>query len=385
MGLVSKSENEIFEEVEELVRSASLSVRRFQRRKTRKINVGKVQVGGDAPISVQTMTKNPTEDTDALLKEVKEIEDVGADIVRISVPDEKSAISLSKIRDKVKIPIVADIHFGPKPAIKVLEDNLADCIRINPGNIKVIGIDYLERIVDLAKKKNIPIRVGVNVGSLEKPILKKYGRPTPQALCESALFNVKLIENMGYYNMKVSLKSSSAYDTICAYLIFSSISDYPLHIGVTEAGTRISGTARSAVAIGILLWLGVGDTIRVSLAAPAVEEVIVGKRILESLGLRDEEGKVVACPTCARTQIDVMKIAEEVEKEVIRLGLKSSVAVMGCVVNGPGESYIADFGVVGGGSSAIIYIGGEPRLKVGKSSEEISKKLLEIVKQSEGR
>jgi (E)-4-hydroxy-3-methylbut-2-enyl-diphosphate synthase len=379
------NEKEIFEEVhekiEELKNGKSLPeyFSPLKRRKTKKIKVGSVYVGGDAPISVQTMTKTPTEDVEALLKELKEIEDVGADIVRISVPDEKSVISLAKVRDKVKIPIVADIHFGPRPAILVLQDGLADCIRINPGNIKVSGLEHLEKIVELAKEKNIPIRVGVNAGSLEKPILQRYGKPTPEALCESALFNVKLIEKMGYYNMKVSLKSSSPYDTIKAYLLFSQVSDYPLHVGVTEAGTRLSGTARSAVALGILLWLGVGDTIRVSLAAPAVDEVIVGKRILESLGIREEEGKVVACPTCARTQIDVIAIAEEIEKELIMSKIKSSVAVMGCVVNGPGESYIADFGVVGGGTSAVFYVDGKPVIKSGKDTKEIIQKLKELI------
>ncbi|GBD04029.1 4-hydroxy-3-methylbut-2-en-1-yl diphosphate synthase (flavodoxin) [bacterium HR19] len=379
------NEKEIFEEVhekiEELKNGKSLPeyFSPLRRRKTKKIKVGNVYVGGDAPISVQTMTKTPTEDVEALLKELKEIEDVGADIVRISVPDEKSVISLAKVRDKVNIPIVADIHFGPRPAILVLQDGLADCIRINPGNIKVSGLEHLEKIVELAKEKNIPIRVGVNAGSLEKPILQRYGKPTPEALCESALFNVKLIEKMGYYNMKVSLKSSSPYDTIKAYLLFSQVSDYPLHVGVTEAGTRLSGTARSAVALGILLWLGVGDTIRVSLAAPAVDEVIVGKRILESLGIREEEGKVVACPTCARTQIDVIAIAEEIEKELIMSKIKSSVAVMGCVVNGPGESYIADFGVVGGGTSAVFYVDGKPVIKSGKDTKEIIQKLKELI------
>lgn len=379
------NEKEIFEEVhekiEELKNGKSLPeyFSPLRRRKTKKIKVGNVYVGGDAPISVQTMTKTPTEDVEALLKELKEIEDVGADIVRISVPDEKSVISLAKVRDKVNIPIVADIHFGPRPAILVLQDGLADCIRINPGNIKVSGLEHLEKIVEIAKEKNIPIRVGVNAGSLEKPILQRYGKPTPEALCESALFNVKLIEKMGYYNMKVSLKSSSPYDTIKAYLLFSQVSDYPLHVGVTEAGTRLSGTARSAVALGILLWLGVGDTIRVSLAAPAVDEVIVGKRILESLGIREEEGKVVACPTCARTQIDVIAIAEEIEKELIMSKIKSSVAVMGCVVNGPGESYIADFGVVGGGTFAVFYVDGKPVIKSGKDTKEIIQKLKELI------
>ena len=373
-------EKEIFEEVAEIVRgSRGVLPSPYPRRKTRKIKVGNVWIGGDAPISVQTMTKTPTEDTDELLREIREIEDVGADIVRISVPDERSVRSLSKIREKISIPVVADIHFDPRMAIYVLEDELADCIRINPGNIKVSGTENLEKIVSLAKRKNVPIRVGVNAGSLEKPILRKYGKPTPEALCESALFNVKLIEKMGYENMKVSLKSSSPRDTLIAYLLFSRLSDYPLHVGVTEAGTRISGAVRSAVAIGILLWHGVGDTIRVSLAAPAWEEVIVGKRILESLGMRKEEGKVIACPTCARTQIDVVQIAEEVEKELIKRKIDSSVAIMGCVVNGPGESYMADFGVVGGKSATALYINGKPAGKISKEPGEIVNKIIDLV------
>ena len=377
---ISLDEREIFEEVEEIVREKARGLPSpYPRRKTRKIKVGNVWVGGDAPISVQTMTKTPTEDTDELLREIKEIEDVGADIVRISVPDERSLRSLSRIRGKISIPVVADIHFDPRMAIYVLEDELADCIRINPGNIKVSGTENLEKIVFLAKSKNIPIRVGVNAGSLEKPILRRYGKPTPEALCESALFNVKLIEKMGYENMKVSLKSSSPRDTLIAYLLFSRLSDYPLHVGVTEAGTRISGAVRSAVAIGILLWHGVGDTIRVSLAAPAWEEVIVGKRILESLGLREEEGKVIACPTCARTQIDVIQIAEKVEKELIKRKISSSVAIMGCVVNGPGESYMADFGVVGGKSATALYINGKPTRKISKETDEIVNRIIELV------
>ncbi len=385
---MSNEEREIIEEVEEIVNRVEKEKGitdgrwRITRRKTRKIRVGNIYIGGEAPISVQTMTKNPTEDTDELLKEIREIEEVGADIVRISVPDEKSVISLKKIRDKVKIPIVADIHFDPKMAIYVLEDGLADCVRINPGNIKVAGHDKLERIVELARQKDIAIRVGVNAGSLEKPILKKYGKPTSKAIVESALLNVKMIEKMGFQNMKVSLKSSSPQDTIEAYLLFSEISDYPLHVGVTEAGTRLSGTARSAVAIGILLCMGVGDTIRVSLAAPAWEEVIVGKRILESLGLRDEEGKVIACPTCARVQIDVMSIAERVERELIKRKIKSSVAVMGCVVNGPGESYMADFGVVGGGSSVLLYRNGTPISKSQKDTDKIISELFSMLERS---
>lgn len=376
----------LLEEVHEIVKKATPPFP-HPRKKTKKIRVGNVFVGGDAPISVQTMTKNPTEDTQALIEELKDIQNVGADIVRISVPDEKSAISLMKVRDKVDIPIVADIHFDPKMALKVLEDETADCIRINPGNIKTAararGYDLLAKIVELAKLKQKSIRVGVNAGSLEKQILEKYGRPTPQALCESALLNVKLLEKFGFSELKVSLKSSDPYDTIVAYFLFSSVSDYPLHVGVTEAGTRLSGTARSAVAFGVLLWHGIGDTIRVSLAAPAVEEVIVGKRILESLGIRPEEGKVVACPTCARVQIDVMRIAEEVEKEVIKRKIKKSVAIMGCVVNGPGESYMADFGVVGGGSSAVFYENGEPKFKTEKNTEEIIKRVVNMLTEAD--
>lgn len=386
----TSEERVLMEEVREMVQKATGSafgVSPFPRRKTRKIRVGSVFVGGDAPISVQTMTKTPTEDTDELMKEIREIENVGADIVRISVPDERSAISLARIRDKIKIPVVADIHFDPKMAIKVLEDETADCIRINPGNIKtairytesVKGYDLLAKIVELAKDKGKSIRIGVNAGSLERPILERYGSPTPEALCESALLNVKLLENLGFHEMKVSLKSSSPYDTIRAYVLFSSISDYPLHIGVTEAGTRLSGTARSAAAIGVLLWLGIGDTIRVSLSAPAVEEVLVGKRILESIGARPEEGKVIACPTCARTQIDVMKIAEEVEKEIIKRKIKHSVAVMGCIVNGPGESYIADFGVVGGGNSVLFYKDGKPIFRLEKDTKKIIEEIIKLI------
>lgn len=379
-------DKELFDEVSQIV-SSCVPVSPHSRRKTKKIRVGKVYVGGDAPISVQTMTKNPTEDTQALLQEIKEIEDIGADIVRISVPDERSALSLLKVRDKVNIPIVADIHFDPKMAVKVLEDETADCVRINPGNIKsaiksrelTAGYDLLERIVELAKEKGKAIRVGVNSGSLEKPILEKYGKPTPQALCESALLNVKLLERLGFSEIKVSLKSSDPYETILAYFLFSSVCDYPLHVGVTEAGTRLSGAVRSSVALGILLWHGIGDTIRVSLAAPAVEEVIVGKRILESLAIRPQEGRVIACPTCARTQIDVVRIAEEVEQKMIKEKINKSVAIMGCVVNGPGESYVADFGVVGGGSSAVFYVGGRPQFKTTKNSDEIVRKLISIL------
>mgnify|MGYP005847348409 CR=1 FL=1 len=351
------------------------------RRKTKRINVGYVPIGDGAPISVQSMTKNPTTDP-KVLDEIKELEDVGCDIVRISVPDFDSVKALSKFRDKIRIPIISDIHFDWRIAIAVLEDGLCDGLRLNPGNIG--GRDKIEKIVERAKRGNgyIPIRIGVNSGSIEKDILANIGRDgftVSDAMVESALRNIKILEECGFYDIKVSLKSSNVLDTIEAYRKFSEVSSYPLHLGVTEAGTRLSGSIRSAVALGILLWEGIGDTIRVSLAASSSEEVIAAKKILASLNLYEEDVKVIACPTCARTEIDVVKISEEIERELMRVrnGRKVSIAIMGCVVNGPGESYKADVGVVGGKSGVMMYVDGK---KVGRAEKsDVKKKVLEII------
>lgn len=339
------------------------------KKKTKRIYIGNVPVGGGAPIPVQSMVKNPTTEIKLVLDEIKMLESVGCEIVRISIPDMKSVKALSKIKPKVKIPIIADIHFDWKIAIACLEEGV-DGLRLNPGNIG--EKERIEKIVMKARKYKTPIRIGVNAGSLENDILKKYKAPTPEALVESALRHTKILEELDFHDIKVSLKSSDVPTTVKAYELFSEVSDYPLHIGITEAGTKLSGAIRSAIGIGVLLWKGIGDTIRVSLSGASWEEVIAGKRILSALGLREKGAEVIACPTCARSQIDVVKIAEKLETS---LKGKLKVAVIGCIVNGPGEALLADIGIVGGKNSALIYFKGKKLKKVKKSKiiEEVLK------------
>ena len=336
----------------------------IKRRKTKKIYIGDVPVGGDAPISVQSMTNTDTRDWKSTVRQIDKLTEVGCEIVRVAVPDMEAAEQLSTIKSKIKIPLVADIHFDHRLAIASLKAGV-DGLRINPGNIG--GKEATEKVVRLAKERNIPIRIGVNSGSLEKQLLEKYGHPTPEALVESALGHIKILEDLGFDLIKVSLKSSDVLQTIQAYTILSEKVDYPLHLGITEAGTLVSGTVKSALGIGILLFLGIGDTIRVSLTSDPREEVRVAYHILRSLRLRKRGVEIISCPTCGRTEIDLIPLVEKAEKELAKVKTPLKVAIMGCVVNGPGEAREADVGIAGGRGLGIIFKKGEV---IGKVRED---------------
>ncbi len=331
------------------------------RRKTKKIYIGKVPVGGDAPIVVQSMTNTDTRDWQATVQQIHRLEERGCEIVRVAVPDMDAAEQLQKIKANISIPIIADIHFDHRLAIAALNSNV-DGLRINPGNIG--DRSKIRKIVTLAKDKKVPIRIGVNSGSLEKDLLKKYERPSPEALVESALRHVALLEDQGFDMIKISIKSSNVMDTIEAYQILSEKVDYPLHLGITEAGTLVQGTVKSSVGLGILLYNGIGDTIRVSITGPPEDELPVAYGILRALGLRSRGPEIISCPTCGRTEIDVLKLALEVEKTLVSLKSPLKVAVMGCVVNGPGEAKEADIGIAGGRGSGIIFKKGKVLKKV---------------------
>lgn len=325
------------------------------RRKTRKITVGSVPVGGDSTISVQSMTNTDTADVAATVAQIKRLEDAGCDIVRIAVLDEKAANAISKIQDGISIPLIADIHFDYRLAISSME-NGADAIRINPGNLG--GEKKTKLVVEAARAHKISIRVGVNSGSIEKDLLKTYGYPTPtntKALIESALRNVRMVEKYGLTDIKISIKSSDVQTTINSYQQISKVTDYPLHLGVTEAGGLIAGTVKSSVALGILLSQGIGDTLRISLTRDPVEEIRVGFELLRALKIRERGPELISCPTCGRTKIDLFGLAEEVERFVQTMEAPLKVAVMGCIVNGPGEAKQADIGVAGGNGVGIIF------------------------------
>ncbi|MDY6914741.1 MAG: flavodoxin-dependent (E)-4-hydroxy-3-methylbut-2-enyl-diphosphate synthase [Candidatus Cloacimonadota bacterium] len=323
----------------------------FARHKTKEIFVGNVGIGGDYPISIQSMTNTYTQDIPQTIQQIKQLAAAGCDIVRLAVPDKEAAIALADIKKEVKVPLIADIHFDYKLAIASLEAGI-DGLRLNPGNIG--NYQRVLKVVEAAKPKKIPIRIGVNSGSLSKQMIEKHG-VTPTALVESALQHVAILEKAGYYQVKISVKASSVPFTLKAYRLLSQKVDYPLHLGVTEAGTEFSGTIKSAVGIGTLLAEGIGDTIRVSLTANPVKEVLVAQHILCDLGLR-QGLEVISCPTCGRTEIDVIGIAAEVEKKLQKYADKNlKVAVMGCVVNGPGEAKEADFGIAGGKHQGIIF------------------------------
>ncbi len=323
-----------------------------KRRHTKKIMVGSVPVGGSAPVSVQSMTSTDTRDAGATIRQIRRLERAGCDIVRVAVPDEQAASALRTIVDAARIPVVADIHFSHRLALQSLEAGVHG-LRINPGNIGPAA--RVRQVVDAARQRGVPIRIGINAGSLEKDILKKYGRPCAQALAESALRNVGLIEDMGYDRIKISIKSADVPTTIDAYRLVSKKTRHPLHIGVTEAGTLLSGTIKSAIGLGVLLHEGIGDTMRVSLSADPVEEVRVGFAILQCLGLRRRGPELISCPTCGRRQIDVVRLASRVEKHLVRSRAPISVAVMGCEVNGPGEAREADIGIAGSRRRGVIF------------------------------
>ena len=335
----------------------------IQRRKSKRIYVGNVPIGDGAPIAVQSMTNTRTTDVEATVNQIKALERVGADIVRVSVPTMDAAEAFKLIKQQVNVPLVADIHFDYRLAIAAME-NGADKIRINPGNIG--STDRVKAVVDRAKAGNIPIRVGVNSGSLEKDLVEKYGGVTAEGIVESALDKVHLIEDMGYDNLVISIKSSDVLMCVKAHELITSRTDHPLHVGITEAGTLFSGNIKSAVGLGIILYQGIGDTIRVSLTGDPIEEIKSARQILKTLGLRKGGVEVVSCPTCGRTRIDLIHLANQVETMVSGMeGLDGvKVAVMGCVVNGPGEAREADIGIAGGVGEGLIIKKGEILRKV---------------------
>jgi len=329
------------------------------RRPTRQIAVGGVAIGGDAPISVQSMTNTETSDTDATIAQIHRLEGAGCEIIRVAVPDMDSAVAVRAIRDNISIPLIADIHFDWRLAVAAMEHG-AQGIRINPGNLG--GADKLRKTVDAATLHKVPIRVGVNSGSVEKDLLEKFGYPTPEkpdSLIESALRNVRLLEDYGFHDVKISVKSADVLTTINTYRALSERIDYPLHLGVTEAGGLIGGTVKSSVALGILLHGGIGDTFRISLTRDPVEEVRVAFELLRSLKIRERGPELISCPTCGRTKIDLFGLAEKVEAYIQTMKSPLKVAVMGCAVNGPGEAREADIGVAGGHGVGIIFKKGE--------------------------
>lgn len=346
------------------------------RRETRKIRVGTVEIGGNAPISVQSMTKTDTRDILATVRQIHELEEVGCDIVRVAVVDSEAAAAIKEIKKKINLPLIADIHYDYRLALECI-DNGVDGLRINPGNIG--SRQRVEKVAHKARARGIPIRIGVNAGSLERHLLERYGGVTPEAMVESALGHIDILEKVGFYDIKVSLKASSVPLMIAAYRLLAQKVVYPLHLGVTEAGTRRRGTVKSAIGIGILLAEGIGDTIRVSLTAPPVEEVRVGLEILRVLGLRKQGPEIVSCPTCGRCEINLMQIAEEIEDKVEGLKPPIKIAIMGCVVNGPGEAREADIGLAGGRGMGLIFKKGQPLRKV-KEEEMVPALLMEIQK-----
>lgn len=332
----------------------------IQRRKTRQIFVGKVPVGGDAPISVQSMTNTDTHDVKATVGQVRALEAAGADIVRVSVPTLEAAEAFGRIRTEVDVPLVADIHFDHRIALRVLELGV-DCLRINPGNIG--REERVRTLVDAARDRGVPIRIGVNAGSLEKDLQKKYGEPTADALVESALRHIDILDRLNFPDFKVSLKASEIFMTVEAYRKLSAQIEQPLHLGITEAGGFRSGTVKSAIGLGMLLADGIGDTLRVSLAADPVQEVKVGFDILKSLHLRSKGINLIACPSCSRQNFDVISTVNALEERLEDILEPLDVAVIGCVVNGPGEAREANLGVVGGDPN-LLYLGGKPDHKV---------------------
>ncbi len=335
----------------------------IKRRKTRRISVGKVPIGGGAPIAIQSMTNTKTYDTKATIDQIKELEDACCEIVRVSVPDRRSARALPQIKEKISIPLIADIHFNWK-MVELAVDGGADGIRINPGNMSAKDI---YRTIELAKNNKIALRIGVNAGSLEQSILEKYKHPSPPALVESAMKSIKLCQNLSYECVKISVKASSVTDTIDAYRLLSKRTDYPLHIGISEAGLLKTGSIKSAVGIGILLYEGIGDTIRVSLTDNPVEEVLVGYEIQKSLGLR-KGLELISCPTCSRCQIDLINLVKEIEHKLKPYkSLPIKVAVMGCVVNGPGEARESDIGIACGVDDGVLFKNGKVERKIAKT------------------
>ena len=356
--------------------------RTIVRRPSRQIMVGAVPVGGDAPITVQTMTNTPTSDARATIDQIRRCEDAGADIIRVSCPDKDSTAALPAIVRAARIPIVADSHFHYKRALEAADAGAA-CLRINPGNIG--SADRVREVVKAAKDHGVSMRIGVNAGSLEKDLLEKYGEPCPEAMVESSLDHARILQDHDFHDFKISVKASDVFLAVAAYQQLADACDYPLHIGITEAGALRTGTVKSAIGLGSLLWAGIGDTIRVSLSAEPEEEVRVGFEILKALNLRHRGVNIVSCPSCARQQYDVIRTVEALEKRVAHITTPMTVSVIGCVVNGPGEARETDIGFTGGGNGTHqVYVAGVPhhRLKdtsiVDHLAELIEKKAAEI-------
>lgn len=328
----------------------------IKRKSTKKIKVGNLFIGGDSPITVQSMTNTDTRDIKATIAQIKRLEDAGCEIVRVAVPDNEAALAIKNIKKEIGIPLVADIHFDFRLALESME-NGADKVRLNPGNIG--DRDRIARVVGMAKAREIPIRIGVNSGSVEKHIIERYNGITPEGMVESALGHALILEDLDFHEIAFSIKASSVPMTIAAYRLMSEKSKYPLHIGVTEAGTTRKGTIKSSVGLGCLLAEGIGDTLRVSLTGDPVEEVLVGREILKSLGLIKGGIEFISCPTCGRCRIDLINIAETVERQLQTVGKNIKVAVMGCAVNGPGEAKEADIGIAGGSGEALLFKKGE--------------------------
>lgn len=351
----------------------------INRRQTRQIMIGNVAVGGDAPISVQSMTNTDTCDVDVTVSQIEALQNAGADIVRVSVPTMDAAEAFGKIRQRVSVPLVSDIHFDYRIALRVAELG-ADCLRINPGNIG--REDRVRMVVDAARDRNIPIRIGVNAGSLEKDLLKKYGEPVPDALVESAMRHIDILDRLNFHEFKISLKASDIYMTVQAYRKLAGQIDNPFHLGITEAGGLRSGTVKSSIGLGMLLADGIGDTLRVSLAADPVEEVKVGFDILRSLGIRSKGINIIACPSCSRQRFNVIAVVNELESRLEDIQETLDVAIIGCVVNGPGEAKQADIGLTGGEPN-LLYVAGKPDHKVSDEDlvDELEREIRERIRQ----
>jgi len=349
--------------------------RRIDRRISRKIRVGSVEVGGDAPITVQSMTNTLTADAGATIDQIRRLEEAGADIVRVSCPDEDSTKAFGTIAKAAKVPLVADIHFHYKRGIEAAEAGAA-CLRINPGNIGSAA--RVRDVVQAARDHGCSMRIGVNAGSLERDLLEKYGEPCPDAMVESALFHARILQDLDFHEFKISVKASDTFMTVAAYQQLSELIDCPLHLGITEAGALRTGTVKSSIGIGNLLWAGIGDTIRVSLAAEPEEEIKVGFDILKSLGLRHRGVNIIACPSCARQGYDVIRTVEALEKRLAHVSTPISLSIIGCVVNGPGEALMTDIGFTGGGKgSGMVYRAGKPDHKI--DNDQMVEHIVELV------
>ncbi|MGB0718392.1 MAG: flavodoxin-dependent (E)-4-hydroxy-3-methylbut-2-enyl-diphosphate synthase [Alphaproteobacteria bacterium] len=351
--------------------------RQIQRRKTREIKVGNVVIGGTAPISVQSMTNTPTHDVNATVSQIHKLEAAGADLIRVSCPDEQSSKALPQILKEMSVPLVADIHFHYHRALEAADAG-AHCLRINPGNIG--SRDRVAEVVSAAKANGCAIRIGVNGGSLEKHLLEKYGEPCPEALVESALESVRLLEDLDFTNMKISVKASDLFMAVAAYHGLSDEVDYPLHLGITEAGPARTGTVKSSIGMGSLLWAGIGDTLRVSLSADPVEEIKVGFDLLKSLGLRHKGVNIISCPSCARQQFPVIEMVKALEERVAHITTPMDVSLIGCVVNGVGEAKETDIGLTGGGNGThLLYVGGQAAEKT--DTEGMINRMVELIEQ----